>query len=257
MGDIEKIIPKNGVVVMLDALGVGQKSTGECEAFLKKRDELIDRLSKSMNYIPEGAGEDVEFFLKSIYSSREIVTFGDTIILIFDFGGAHIEKEDFLLGQVYSAIQHAGDAVSIGIEIGLLLRGAMASGEYLFDKKSNTLLGPALSDVASWYEKMEMVGVCLTPTFGKLVELMFRYSSEKFLQEISRNCTKYDVALRGCEKLELAVCGWPNYYLNMHGKDARLRFFHHIGQYAKPIYSGGKMVHTVEYFDWYINRFGC
>ena len=56
-------------------------------------------------------------------------------------------------------------AIVRGLLDGLLLRGAIAIGEYIQDKA--TVLGPAVSDVAEWYEGAERIGVIATPKAGE------------------------------------------------------------------------------------------
>jgi len=47
-------------------------------------------------------------------------------------------------------------------DFGLFFRGAISYGEY--EQEDSTFIGPAIDDVAGWYEVTDWIGVILTPT---------------------------------------------------------------------------------------------
>ncbi len=50
---------------------------------------------------------------------------------------------------------------------GVLLRGAVSVGEYV--RSDNSILGPAVKEVADWYEKSEWMGVVATPSCENVI----------------------------------------------------------------------------------------
>lgn len=90
----------------------------------------------------------------------------------------------------------------------LFLRGAVSWGEY--SKYESTFIGPAIDDVATWYEAANWIGVILTP---KTSYLMDRFSKLSMgVNDISViPYLKYHVPDRAGKKHHLFSINWPAY----------------------------------------------
>ena len=119
-----------------------------------------------------------------------VQTISDTVVI-------HAE------GKAYPTIELVAGccatAIGAGLQRGLLVRGAMSYGQYL--RTDAIFIGPAVDEVASWYEQVEMVGACLTPQ----AELLARR------QGISlTNVARYSkVQVKGQGVRETLCVDWP------------------------------------------------
>jgi len=138
----------NGLLVaILDALGAAAYPDAKIREFLAARSQI---------------NSDVRSFAKGIpdetYRLPEIFTFGDTVILASRF--SKDEDPSPHMGITIMALRRY---LYYSMKKGILFRGAFSIGEYIADSQSNTVMGEAVSDAASWYQESEWVGVCSTP----------------------------------------------------------------------------------------------
>jgi len=94
------------------------------------------------------------------YEPPKITILSDTIVVI-------LESEHpsclFLIANIIGRLYH------YFIQHNLFLRGAVSWGEY--SQKDSTFIGPAIDDVASWYEASNWIGTVLTPKTNYVMEL--------------------------------------------------------------------------------------
>lgn len=130
----------------------------------------------------------------------DVVVLSDTIVVTLD---SEEPQSLFILGNsVYMAMHHLFSG-------GLFVRGALGFGEYA--RSESTFLGPAIDDVASWYEVADWIGVITTPTTSFLID---RFSSPL---EMGVNgfmvpqFIKWDVPGKGAGPFRLNAFNWPGY----------------------------------------------
>ncbi|MGB8517659.1 MAG: hypothetical protein WCD45_07200, partial [Gallionella sp.] len=152
---------KNGVVVLLDALGVSQFDLEACVDFLDKREEILEYAEN--HYLLNTKGALLNFSLKPIITA----TFGDTLLFAWDFDGDKAASKPVAIKFLAAWLAHI---LSEGIRRKIYYRGAMSSGELLVDTESNTVIGSAVVDASNWYEQADWIGVIATPSCGIGIE---------------------------------------------------------------------------------------
>ena len=148
-----------GFVVLLDFLGVRNYNIEQVKTFLHERDTVI----KSMGDVRFDYTLRGEQYSVPCFTTPRILTFADNIVFALEVEET-LEIRHFLwVGQWLTKL------VDYYLQHGHLLRGAVAIGEYVADQGS-TILGPAVSDAADWYEEADWVGVMATPSATSKLE---------------------------------------------------------------------------------------
>jgi hypothetical protein len=141
---------KWGIVCLVDALGAKNYTDEDIGNFLESRKVILSALSdKAEDQVTKGGIED-----------PLIAIFNDTIIIAISYkdGDRGLEKKAILsIGIIVRKL------LSDGLSKGILFRGAIGLGHFYSDQGKDTIIGPAVSDAASWYEKPEFIGCIFTP----------------------------------------------------------------------------------------------
>lgn len=228
-----KIEAVRGTVAMIDALGVRNLSIQESRDFIEKINEILDRVTDT-GRIWQKTGTFVQGL-----QAPEITTFGDTIVLswVGDEIGSYADQcAAYLILFLVS-----------GLESGVLFRGAISHGDYI--KNRNKIIGPAISDVATWYETTDWIGIIATPTLSVTITT---YNEILMLDQSGVNkeaWVEYAVPLKGKE-MKLWSIAWPFYYL-LQDKQKAVSFYEDIAKYQIPPFTEDKYFNTIKYFEWY------
>lgn len=133
-------------------------------------------------------------------------------------------------------------AIFRSIEKGIPVRGAISYGRFL--TKKNVLLGPAVDEVASWYEQAEWIGVSLTPTAALQVNRKKLYAHSALVD--------HDLPTKAGMMKNTVAVNWPRYY-HPEAKDHESRRVGLIGALTGlgPVTSeiGPKILNTIAFFD--------
>ena len=146
--------------------------------------------------------------------------------------------------------------IKSGFEQGILLRGAIGSGEYIYIQEKSIIIGPAVSDVAHWYERADWAGVIATPCLGIRLSLFKEIFRKKFqVATMSAWFDQYDVPLAGGGKHKLWAICWPSTYYQVEDPEkvvatARENFFSALQKFPIPMDAAKKFSNTIEFFDW-------
>lgn len=136
---------EQGIVCIIDALGTkGIWNITEPESYLKN----LEFVYSVLNEAKEKTNPNLEF---------DYLAFSDTIILLLKFRGlkTHDNQPPFTLIPRFARIMDG--VFTICFSKGLFMRGAISCGDYI--KKGTIIIGPAIDDAASLYEKTEMMGI--------------------------------------------------------------------------------------------------
>ncbi len=220
-----------GAIALLDVLGwkgIWQRSGSDP---LDKLNSLVSKAKeRALDLVRGDRGE--EFRQRFAGLDPEVISISDTI--------AFAVKGD-LQGALECAVLLSATTLTRAIDMGLPLRGAISYGRFL--SQGNILLGPAVDEVASWYEQADWIGVHLTPSAELQVD------TSKFIQpNVLVSCK---LPIKGGGRKGLA-CNWPFYYQwDAASMDERRRTL--IGELLKlgPMTSdvGLKTMNSVDFFD--------
>lgn len=280
----EKYEGKYGFVALLDVLGVSTiSSVKQAKAFLKKWDKVFKLAKRALrDEATRDKTTDALFHVQKELSP-EVFRIGDTIVLSWAMDKEELAKEVQELRSVFSNkdIEYPHELVkrinpcyhasvylphiavfldwliSAGLKQGLLLRGALAIGDYVVgstEAGSIILVGPAVSDAASWYEKADWFGVVLTPSCGMVLMNLAERKSKRQNIDIRRWFVKHNVALKGKEKMDLWSLSWP--YFTYHAcitEEITPLSAISSSLLGLPIPRGteGKYSNSIEFFQWY------
>ncbi len=259
---MEKI--ENGLVVLLDALGVSRRSIDECADFVRKRDEIVAAASES--YLLDVNCEWFKDNLKPAVSAQ----FGDTLIYAWNFD----KKSDVVKSVLFDVLMMwVANLLSNGIQQQVYYRGAISFGPLLI-ADANTVIGPAVADAAAWYEQADWFGVSATPSCGITIDYFKLIRKDispddygKELSKISHDTMisaavetyskaliRYKVPLHGSDK-EMWVVSWPHAILRSgkNREDAKKTIFAALSASTllEPLPKGveRKYENAIKFFD--------
>ncbi len=185
---------QQGVITLLDILGwkgVWQRQGDDepiknLESILFFTQALCDALNERHNENHPEAG-----------AHFEAISISDTIAIV----GYPIASENLPGGVMIS--EHAALAAHIvrhSLTHSIPMRGAISIGK--FSVKGNVFIGPAVDEVASWYEAADWIGVNVTPSIMlqreklKQVKSSFLLSAGKSMPMLD-HLVDYQVPLKG------------------------------------------------------------
>ncbi len=183
---------KYGVVVLLDALGASEYSDEKINEFLSARVEI--------NSIVSSLAKDLTGGVK--FASPNIFTFGDTIIITIE-----LRSKKYINIHIFGVTLLMRRYLFHSLDKGILFRGSFSIGSYIEDSDSNTVMGPAVTDAASWYQKSEWMGLSCTPKTNSVLE--YHFSDQKGYIDNIEYTHKYDVPLKDGKKFNLYTISWP------------------------------------------------
>lgn len=184
---------KTGAVAFLDILGFkGIWQKRRPEEILKLLHGVSDVVIKSYRHPPPESHWPAS-------SPPVVTTLSDTVVIAID---SENEACILLLANVlYTVIQHF-------YKEQLFVRGALAWGKYL--QEQTTFIGPAIDDVAAWYEQADWIGVIATPKASYALDWIAatgvgvnNFTVEQFV--------KYDVPGKDRASYRLNAFNWPGY----------------------------------------------
>jgi hypothetical protein len=225
----------HGMIGILDALGTKLLSLTEAMEFVRLRDSIRQSTEKvAESGLPGLQKERVKTF-----------TFNDTLIYAYEppAGVTLVEIERFChLLRI---------AETLSIVEKYPFRGAFAVGEY-FVGDSQTVLGPAVSDAAAWFEAADWIGVHATPHASMFIQSLMEQAPNAKLEHV---LVDYDVPFtKEKSKHKLKAINWPKgFYLNgvrpAGGGATRGLVLSALTKRRVPKDTESKYVNAVEFFD--------
>jgi hypothetical protein len=181
--------PVVGLVAILDALGTKLLSLSEAINFIALRDSVMTHTERV-----------VETNLKGLEMERlSKFTFNDTVVY------AYCPPKGVTLPEVERFAHLLRVFETRSIVQGTPFRGALAVGEFYIGDKQ-TILGPAISDAASWYEAADWVGIHATPHASLFIDSLL----ERALgTDLSHVLFDYDVPMKNNLARQLKAVNWP------------------------------------------------
>jgi hypothetical protein len=124
----------------------------------------------------------------------EIFTFSDTLILFLS--GGNIKN---LLDSISIYLSFL---IVAAVDRNIYLRGAMSYGNFYSSTEHPIFIGPAIDEVAEWYEKSQVIGVISTPSVTFLLEKIRKEKMDLLLTRYK--FLKYNIPM----KTNLSYNGW-------------------------------------------------
>jgi hypothetical protein len=223
--------PLPGFVAVLDALGASTYSKDELEQFLQARNQIVDLVAKL-------AEEQIKINPKHL---RRFV-FNDTIILAYVRGVTYQAAWDFC--HILRVVE------AFFLERQIFFRGAIGVGDfYKVDERINTVMGPAVSDAAAWYDRADWIGIHTTP----YATIFLRSLLEKERKNIDCVLVDYDIPLKDKGRMKLKAINWPKRVYLDQGKSveqARAKMLSLLAKAPMPVGSESKYFHAIEFFNY-------
>lgn len=213
-----RIEEKNGVVVLIDALGTRHKSMLGCP------EELFESLSKVIDFTEDVIrSPQITKSVQEIISSmvildsdtqtqptvdtvnKKLYSFSDTLILTF------YEKQ-MILNLIEAAIATSIILIK-GINIGMAYRGALSCGTFCTNENSKytQIIGAAMNEAAYWYEKSEWLGVHCTPSAMGRLMLYYKKRLQPPRNSLLNYFIMHEIPLKNHKTLNTWALNWPVY----------------------------------------------
>ena len=226
-----------GIIAVLDALGASNYSDKDIQRFLKSREIVISLLNEKSGKMSK----------KLSVNQLSTFIFQDTVVILLESDAPQPSSEEieaFLITLRKFLID--------SLVNGILFRGAFAVGWFYRDDETNTILGEAVADAASWYEQADWIGVISTPR----TSLYLGYLMEKNQKSFKHLMLDYDVPLATGGTKNLKTVNWPKVFWvdgitpcreEESKRETLLRLF---SKYAMPAGTDKKYYSSLEYFEY-------
>lgn len=240
-----------GIVVIMDALGAKSLSIEGAKEFLKLRKTLVHVLPSILQEFESLTMEGLRAEPINAQSEFDVLTFGDSFIFLYSCDPDKISLALYWVGL------WCAQSMMAAMESRVFLRGALSIGEYLYGGlQSNTVLGPAVADAASWCEQADWIGVTVTPSAGYFLEKPENNpngsqddSPSEYFAE--RSFIKYPVPTKGGGQEELWTLMWPSGLFDPDKPDSMLqKLAEYFAGAPMPKGSESKYANTWKYVNW-------
>ena len=188
---------KIGAVLFLDLLGFKGIWHSRTES------EVVTLLAKVPEVVEKAFVEPNPSWPK--FERPAATVLSDTIVVTLECEKPHAL---LLLGQISIALTHHFANQNI------FLRGAISFGQYY--QEGAVFLGPAIDDVANWYEKADWIGVIATPRTNYILD-GFSHTHIGVDKLAIPQFLKYNVPLKNGSPLHMNAFNWPIIYQEMRG----------------------------------------
>lgn len=188
---------RSGLVAILDALGAASFNSDQVSRFINARAQVLDALHE------KAEGGTIEGHRGELAGARlATFTFGDTVLIAYSAAESALTTE--FLTRFFAVVRHF---VAHSLASQILFRGAIGSGWFYVNERSNTVMGDAVADAAGWYELADWVGVVATPRTTLAIRRLYENTAEKRWAMLD-----YDVPLKGGKRQRLFCVNWPKVF---------------------------------------------
>jgi hypothetical protein len=226
---------EQGLIAILDALGAANYSGEGIDQFLKSRTLVLNLLtSKAKDVLG-----DLDASLVTVF------TFNDTVLIVYATNRPAKAKdvEDFCLLLRKFAV----DSLAQGI----LFRGAISIGFFHVNAQTNTVMGPAVTDAAAWYNRADWIGITATPQ----ATLRIRSLIEQDHVDLDHVVVDYPVPLKEQPFHSLRAVNWPKaFYVHglrplAAGEKPKAKCLSLLAAHGVPRGTESKYFNTIAFFD--------
>lgn len=190
---------KEGAVTLLDILGwkgIWQRRNDAIKSYQNILDITYDAIDQYLMRAAVSEGKKKRFSdLKP-----NIVSISDTIALV-THGPCDLTLEFHALLSIFIIIET--------LRVRLPMRGATCYG--YFNVHDNIMIGPAIDEVASWYEMVEWIGIIQTPS------AFYRTNTSNYLAK--KLVINYPVPIKQHEKFNTNCANWVKAWLSDYNEE--------------------------------------
>lgn len=230
---------QHGAVAILDALGASSYGDKEIQGFLQSRERVLAELNVWI--------EDAHGTVKIEPDELVTFTFNDTIVIVLRGGQMPLE-----LPKATSFAALLRKFLVDSLASGLLFRGAAALGTFYVHPETNTVMGPAVTDAAQWYERSEWMGVHFTPrSYVELTRLFRLHKDQKEWAMLP-----YSVPLHQNGVLRTYAINWPKIFLverlrpwGADQRDAYTKLLDFVAPHQIPFGTEQKYFNMIAFFE--------
>lgn len=222
---------RHGAISLMDVLGwkgIWQRKTDAIsvlKSLIRASQVWIDSYKEDSIMSSHLSNLTVE--IRSISDTIALVTYGEDINKAIEFHG--IINRFLVCNSIIRKIP---------------LRGATAYGE--LELSENIMVGPAVDEVASWYEASDWIGVFLTPSalFQLSTGTANFFGSRFNLESETEIYTLYNIQIKGMGTYETYCVNWPAMWES--GSQGLTQNFLKMGPITPAIAS--KYMNTLKFF---------
>jgi len=233
----------DGFILMVDALATRMLSIEGSVNFISNRQEFIKKVWSDKFPLENNMDSAIKV------QEPRLFVFNDTVIVTWKLPDG-VDYPEYLP----IVMEYIIPMISEGFKSHIMWRGAISCGKYIIQGQ-NTVIGPAVTDAASWHEKAEWVGIVATPYLGKMVSLCALENGGQ--KRYKQMFCEYGVPLKdnhgGTSKKKMWVVSWPEVYLKE--GDARKRFYQDIKNFPVPLGTEEKFYQTRDFLNEFLKRY--
>jgi hypothetical protein len=143
--------------------------------------------------------------------------------------------------------------IPTALEKGILFRGALSIGNFI--ENEDVVLGPAVTDAATWYDKLDMIGIMTTPATTNFIkgsrDTTLKDITSKNKDEKNDEFLLYDVPVKGSGTLSTFTTNWPKTIQDIHADiqdtDPLLWYYQRIMKQSVPAGAEPKYKNTEQF----------
>ena len=150
---------KHGVVTLLDVLGwkgIWQRYGGDEAQPIRKLLALVEMAKQFLEHYEKNQGSQ-NYFSCTCYC--KVICLSDTVIMTT---WADENDKGFIERTLEFHAQVCASLIRYSIIAGIPFRGATTAGKFIIE--GDSFIGPAIDEVAQWYELADWIGVIFTPS---------------------------------------------------------------------------------------------
>lgn len=214
---------KKGVITLVDILGwkgIWQRE----EDPVKKLKDFIGGLNNAINTVKKESNmlSELKISIHSISDTIAIITYCDNASVALKF---------------HALVNCA--VVAESIKRNIPMRGATSYGDLSIE--GNIMVGPAVDEVAEWYEAANWIGIIQAPS------ALFLTNSEDF-GEYKNFLKKYPVPVKGIGTMETYCVNWPKAWQRNDCKEGLIKKFSEMGTLSPLV--AKKYENTLKFYEY-------
>lgn len=226
---------QNGIVAILDALGTATYEDAEIRRFIDSRDVVLALLREKANDV---FGEIQENMIS-------VFTFNDTVLIVLNTGD-HRPR----LSQISDFFTVMRKFLVDSLANRILFRGSISIGTFYINNGANLVMGKAVTDAASWYDKADWIGLHATPRASLIIQRLLEHN-----ERTKRNVMlDYEVPLKNEKTIKAKAVNWPKVFFvpglsPCPSNEAREKLLEYLTAHQIPLGTESKFQNTLDFFD--------